>query len=117
MDEVILTRIRQEAYEQGYQDGKLDGYNLEGEWIPVAERLPEAGIEVWVTIRGHDVIVPEAGETFQSAVDRIMNTRWVTRGYWSEEEQGWNNPDFGAPLAVQPVAWMKIDRPEPWDGE
>ena len=28
MDEVILSRIRQEAYEQGYQDGKVDGYNL-----------------------------------------------------------------------------------------
>lgn len=30
MDEVILSRIRQEAYEQGYQDGKVDGYNLAG---------------------------------------------------------------------------------------
>ena len=28
MDEVILSRIRQEAYEQGYQDGKVEGYNL-----------------------------------------------------------------------------------------
>ena len=28
MDEVILSRIRQEAYEQGYQDGKVDDYNL-----------------------------------------------------------------------------------------
>ena len=48
MDEVILSRIRQEAYEQGYQDGKVDGYNLagtrmssakqerkRGKWIPV----------------------------------------------------------------------------------
>ena len=28
MDEILLTRIRKEAYEQGYQDGKVDGYNL-----------------------------------------------------------------------------------------
>ena len=53
MDEVILSRIRQEAYEQGYQDGKVDGYNLagtqmssakqerkRGKWIPTHERLP-----------------------------------------------------------------------------
>lgn len=30
MDEELLTRIRKEAYEQGYQDGKVDGYNLAG---------------------------------------------------------------------------------------
>lgn len=50
MDEVILSRIRKEAYEQGYQDGKVDGYNQAGKhlstieprrWIPVTERLPE----------------------------------------------------------------------------
>lgn len=28
MDEILLSRIRKEAYEQGYQDGKVDGYNL-----------------------------------------------------------------------------------------
>lgn len=30
MDEELLTRIRKEAYEQGYQDGKVEGYNLAG---------------------------------------------------------------------------------------
>lgn len=47
MDEVILSRIRKEAYEQGYQDGKVDGYNQAGKhlstiepqrWIPVTSR-------------------------------------------------------------------------------
>lgn len=30
MDDILLSRIRKEAYEQGYQDGKVDGYNLAG---------------------------------------------------------------------------------------
>lgn len=38
MDEVILSRIRQEAYEQGYQDGKVDGYNLAGTLMSSAKQ-------------------------------------------------------------------------------
>lgn len=30
MDEELLTRIRKEAYEQGYQDGMVEGYNSAG---------------------------------------------------------------------------------------
>ena len=30
MDEIILSRIQKEAYENGYADGKVDGYNLAG---------------------------------------------------------------------------------------
>ena len=30
MDEILLSRIRKEAYEQGYQDGMVEGYNLAG---------------------------------------------------------------------------------------
>lgn len=43
MDEILLSRIRKEAYEQGYQDGMVEGYNLagaklfkrkKGTWLP-----------------------------------------------------------------------------------
>lgn len=43
MDEVILTRIRQEAYEQGYQDGKVDGYNLAGTRMSSAKQERKKG--------------------------------------------------------------------------
>lgn len=85
-------------------------------WIPVSEALPKDGVTVWVTIRGHDVIRREEGETLEQAIARIGKIRWVTQGYWSAEEHGWNDPSFGCPLMVQPVAWMPIDTPEPWKG-
>lgn len=83
-------------------------------WIPVEQELPEDGVTVWVTIQGHDVITCEDGETLEQAIARISKIRWVTQGYWSEEEHGWNDPSFGCPLMVQPVAWMPIDTPEPY---
>lgn len=43
MDEVILSRIRQEAYEQGYQDGKIDGYNLAGALMSSAKQERKRG--------------------------------------------------------------------------
>lgn len=87
-------------------------------WTPVSsDSMPEDGVTVWVTIQGHDVILCEDGETLEQAVARISKIRWVTQGYWSEEEHGWNDPSFGCPLMVQPIAWMPIDTPEPWKGE
>ena len=86
-------------------------------WTPVSsESMPEDGVTVWVTIRGHDVIRCEEGEKLEQAIARIGKIRWVTQGYWSEEEHGWNDPSFGCPLMVQPIAWMPIDTPEPWQG-
>ena len=87
------------------------------QWIPVTERPPEPGVEVWLTIKGSDVITLQGDETLEEAVERVMNLRWVTRGYWSDEEKMWCDPHFGFPLMVQPVAWMLIDVPEPWKGE
>lgn len=84
-------------------------------WIPVSERLPDDGSEVWVTIKGSDVIKVEAGETIEQAIDRVNRIRWVTRAYWSEEEHGWNDPTFGCPLVVQPITWMPIEKPEPYE--
>ena len=100
---------RREWYMKGYRDAQP-------RWIPVTEALPEDGVTVWVTIRGHDVIRCEDGETLEQAIARISKIRWVTQGYWSEEEQGWNDPSFGCPLMVQPVAWMPMEVPEPYKG-
>ena len=88
----------------------------EQRWIPCSERLPEDGATVWVTIKGYDVIRCEDGETLEQAIERINKIRWVTQGYWSEEEHGWNDPSYGSPLVVQPIAWMPIDTPEPYKG-
>ena len=86
----------------------------EHRWVQVEETLPEDGHEVWVTIKGHDVIYCREGETIEDAVERISRERWVTRAYWSKEENGWNDPTFGCPLIVSPIAWMEIDKPEPY---
>lgn len=81
-------------------------------WIPCAERLPEEMQMVIVTIRGHDVIRCEDGETIEEAIDRVMQMLRVSVGF--RDEDGWNGVD-GYPMMVQPVAWMPL--PEPWKGE
>ena len=43
------------------------------EWILCDERLPEEGQMVLTTIRGHDVIIPQEGETIDEAIDRTWN--------------------------------------------
>ena len=93
---------------------KLPSAQPEQQWISCSEQLPEDGATVWVTIKGHDVIRCEDGETLEQAIERIDKIRWVTQGYWSEEEHGWNDPSYGCPLIVQPIAWMPIDTPEPY---
>lgn len=81
-------------------------------WIPCAERLPEEGRMVIVTIRGHDVIRCEDDETLEEAIDRVMQMLRVSVGFLYED--GWNGAD-GYPMMVRPVAWMPL--PEPWKGE
>ena len=85
------------------------------EWIPVSEALPEDGVTVWVTIKGHDVIRCEDGETLEQAVARISKMRRVSEGFWCEDDKTWYNAG-GYPMMVQPIAWMPIDTPEPWKG-
>lgn len=86
------------------------------EWILCKERLPEEGEGMkWVTVRGHDVIIPKDGETIQDAYIRIMSERWVTQAFYSHEDKSWDN-EYGFPLIVQPIAWMDIDVPAPYDG-
>lgn len=104
MQELEAAEI-QKAYELGREEG-------EPQWIPCAERLPEEVQMVIVTIRGHDVIRCEDGETLEEAIDRVMQMLRVSVGF--RDEDGWNGAD-GYPMIVQPVAWMPL--PEPWKGE
>ena len=89
----------------------------ERQWISVSERFPEDAREVWVTIKGRDVIRCKKGETLEQAIERTSKDIWVTRGYWCEGEHSWNDPWFGCPLIVQPIAWMPMYEPEPYKGE
>lgn len=107
---VVLKNEHTETHSCDYERTETHG------WIPVTEALPEDGVTVWVTLRGHDVITCEEGETLEQAIARISRIRWVTQGYWSEEEHGWNDPSFGCPLMVKPIAWMPMEVPEPWRG-
>ena len=84
-------------------------------WTPVEQKLPEDGVTVWVTIRGHDVIRCEEGETLEQAVARISKMRRVSEGFWCEDDKTWYNAG-GYPMMVQPVAWMPMEVPEPWQG-
>lgn len=84
-------------------------------WTPVEQELPEDGVTVWVTIKGHDVIRCMDGETLEQAVARISKMRRVSEGFWCEDDKTWYNAG-GYPLMVQPIAWMPIDTPEPWKG-
>lgn len=86
------------------------------DWIPVEQELPEDGVTVWVTIKGHDVIRCEDGETLEQAVARISKMRRVSEGFWCEDDKTWYNAG-GYPMMVQPIAWMPIDTPEPWKGK
>jgi hypothetical protein len=83
------------------------------EWIPVSEALPEDGVTVWVTIRGHDVIRCEDGETLEQAVARISKMRRVSEGFLCEDDKTWYNAG-GYPMMVQPIAWMQMEVPEPY---
>lgn len=85
-------------------------------WILCSKRLPEVGEGVkWVTVRGHDVIKCEPGETLFDALERTMDLRWVTQSFYDHNEKEWINGE-GFPLIVQPIAWMDLDYPEPYDG-
>ena len=89
----------------------------ESEWIPCSERMPPPYLKVWVTVKGFDFIVQRDGETLEEAIKRTSEERWVTEAYWSEEEKGWNNRDYGTPLINKPIAWMLYKTPKPWEGE
>lgn len=80
------------------------------EWIPVTERLPEEGQMVLTTIRGHDGIIVQDGETREEATERVCNSViYVSVGFIGSD--GWYGAD-GYPQIVHPVAWMPL--PEPY---
>ena len=76
--------------------------------------MPEKRLQVWLTIKGYDAIIPMKGETIKEAIDRIENIRWVTQGYLGSD--GWYGID-GFPMVVRPIAWMPLECPDPYEGE
>lgn len=87
------------------------------EWIKCSEKMPEDGLIVWVTIKGYDFIHLLDDETLEEAIERTNKERWVTRAFWSEEEKGWCDADFGGPLINKPIAWKPFKVPKPWEGK
>lgn len=83
-------------------------------WIKCSERMPEKHEQVWLTIRGHDYMIPLEGETLEQTQERINKSRWVTQGFLSSD--GWCRID-GFPFVVTPIAWMPVNYPEPYGGE
>lgn len=79
------------------------------EWILCDERLPEEGQMVLTTIRGHDVIILQEGETLEEAMERIWNdVCYVSVGFIGSD--GWYGAD-GFPEVVHPIAWMPLPKP------
>lgn len=89
-----------------------------GKWVLCSDHLPEVGESTkWVTVKGHDVISCRPGETISDAVKRVSNIRWVGQAFYDHEEEVWLDPGYGVPLMVQPIAWMDIEYPEPYEGD
>ena len=59
---LILSRIRQEAYEQGYQDGIVDGYNLAGTLMSSAKQERKRGKWIKAGRRGFVTYSPAYAE-------------------------------------------------------
>ena len=79
------------------------------EWILCDERLPKEEQMVLTTIRGHDVIIPQEGETLEEAIERIWNdVCYVSIGFIGSD--GWYGAD-GFPEVVHPIAWMPLPKP------
>lgn len=60
MDEVILSRITKEAYEKGYADGKVDGYNLASKAISPQRKTGKWIQNTTYPMIGSDAVVAEA---------------------------------------------------------
>lgn len=70
--------------------------SAESRWIPVTERLPEDGTEVWVT------------------TDMLFE---VTRARWHKDSNLWCHPyNSDCLLVLRPIAWMEMSFPEPYKG-
>ena len=78
-------------------------------WILCDERLPKEGQMVLTTIRGHDVITLQEGETLEEAMERVRNeVCYVSVGFIGSD--GWYGAD-GFPEVVHPIAWMPLPKP------
>ena len=90
------------VYKSGYRDRQdeiIDIINSQpkvGEWIPVAERLPDSIEDVLVTVNGRfrNIIFDTA----------ILIGSYSSDGWWIEEYSEWENPIV--------TAWLPL--PEPY---
>ena len=76
----------------GYLDGYEKAMEQKARWIPVSERLPEDGTEVFVYL-------------FDRPSPYIA---WI-------EDTHWYTDDFEVEREDEPIAWMPL--PEPYRGE
>lgn len=99
---------------QALKEIDMSDYIDKQQWTPCSERMPEIHEACWLTIKGHDVIVCDDGETIEQAIERTGKMRWVTSGFLGSD--GWYGVD-GYPMAVRPIAWMPMVHPDVYEGE
>ena len=79
------------------------------EWIKCAERMPEQGATVLVTVYGSDMIIPKKGESVAECIARqereIVEVSIAFLG-----EDGWYAAD-GFPMVVAPTYWAEMPKP------
>ena len=113
-----IGRDLQEAYNDGYEQGKKDAVAKDS-WIPVSERLPENNEAVNITYVNHD---PES--YYSSVKDKPFTATGVYFSgswyWWSSTVQDYLD-EYGRfepckiDEAVEILAWMPL--PEPYHTE
>ena len=81
------------------------------EWVSVKERMPEPDRMVLTAIYTTDLIWQKDGETIEEAAARVQAEAAARPrreiGAWNEED-GWYECVFGAPMVCQPEYWLEI---------
>lgn len=91
-----IERVRKRAYEQGYEQGKADALR----WIPVSERLPEAGIRYQVTFESGEVGYADFRNKIFFYDGSAKDNVWEIDRYYEDDGEV--------------IAWMPL--PEPYEG-
>ena len=90
-------------------DGMIDKARCE--WVSVKERMPEPDRMVLTAIYTTDLIWQKDGETIEEAAARVQAEAAARPrreiGAWNEED-GWYECVFGAPMVCQPEYWLEI---------
>ena len=79
------------------------------EWVSCKERMPEPNRTVLTAIYTTDLIAWRDGETMEEAAAQAEAAAHPRRemGAWNEED-GWYDLIFGAPMVCQPEYWLEI---------